>query len=48
MWVEVTDADITSDGRAMVRHSWRMLRFNAEQLWQNLIRMGWKRVPPQW
>jgi hypothetical protein len=46
--VEVTDADITSDGRAMVRHSWRMLRFNAEQLWQNLIRMGWKRVPPQW
>jgi hypothetical protein len=25
-----------------------MLRFNAEQLWQNLIRQGWQRVPPQW
>ncbi len=47
-WVEVTDADITSDGRALVRHSRRMLRFNAEQLWQNLIRLGWERVPPQW
>jgi len=31
-----------------VRHSRRMLRFNAEQLWQNLIRQGWNRVPPQW
>ena len=47
-WVEVTDADITSDGRVQVRHSRRMLRFNAEQLWQNLIRQGWQRVPPQW
>ncbi len=37
-WEEVTDADITSDGRVQVRHSRRMLRFNAEQLWQNLIR----------
>ena len=35
-WVEVTDADITSDGRPLVCHSQRMLRFNAEQLWQNL------------
>ena len=47
-WVEVTDADIGSDGRVQVRHSRRMLRFNAEQLWQNLIRQGWQRVPPQW
>jgi hypothetical protein len=47
-WVEVTDADLTSDGRPLVRHSRRMLRFNAEQLWHNLIRLGWKRVPPQW
>ena len=45
-WVEVTDADITSDDRAQVRHRWRMLRFNAEQLCQNLIRQGWPRVPP--
>jgi hypothetical protein len=47
-WVEVTDADIASDGRVQVRHSRRMLRFNALQLWQNLIRQGWQRVPPQW
>ena len=46
-WVEVTDSDITSDGRAQVRHTRRMLRFNAEQLWHNLIRQGWQRVPPQ-
>ena len=47
-WVEVTDADITSSGRPLVRHCRRMLRFNAEQLWHNLIRQGWKRVPPKW
>jgi hypothetical protein len=47
-WVEVTDADITRDSRALVRHSRRMLRFNAVQLWQNLIRLYWRRVPPQW
>jgi DNA-3-methyladenine glycosylase len=47
-WVEVTDADITSSGRPLVKHCRRMLRFNAEQLWQNLIRQGWKRVSPQW
>jgi hypothetical protein len=47
-WVEVTDADITSDSRALVRHSRRMLRFNAVQLWENLQRLGWRRVPPQW
>ncbi len=47
-WVEVTDADITRDGRPLVRHCRRMLRFNAEQLWHNLIRLGWQRVPPQW
>ena len=23
------------------------LRFNAEQLWRNLIKQGWQRVPPQ-
>jgi hypothetical protein len=46
-WVQVTDADVV-DGRLIVRHSRRMLRFNAEQLWQNLIRQGWNRVPPQW
>jgi hypothetical protein len=47
-WVEVTDADVGPSGRPQVRHNRRMLRFNAEQLWQNLIRQGWKRVPPQW
>ena len=31
-WVEVTDADVTSDGRHQVRHCRRMLRSNAEQL----------------
>jgi hypothetical protein len=38
--VAVTNADITSDGRHPLRHSRRMLRFNAEQLLQNLIRQG--------
>lgn len=48
-WVEVTDADVVSGtGRPLVRHSRRMLRFNAEQLWKNLIQQGWRRVPPQW
>ncbi len=47
-WTEVTDADITDQERMQIRHSHRMLRFNAEQLWHSLIRLGWKRVPPQW
>lgn len=47
-WVEVTNADVTSTGRMQIRHNRRMLRFNATQLWQNLIRLGWQRVPPQW
>jgi hypothetical protein len=46
-WVTVTDADVVS-GVMQIRHNRRMLRFNAEQLWQNLIRQGWRRVPPQW
>ena len=46
-WCEVTDADVVN-GRPLVRHSRRMLRFNATQLWQNLIRLGWQRVPQQW
>jgi hypothetical protein len=32
----------------LIRHSRRMLRFNAKQLWQNLLRQGWQRVLPQW
>jgi len=47
-WVEVVDADLGSDGKPLVRRTRRMLRFNGEQLWHNLIRQGWKRVPPQW
>ncbi|WP_415400109.1 DUF1651 domain-containing protein [Synechococcus sp. W4D4] len=31
-----------------MKHHRRMLRFNAEQLWRNLIKQGWQRVPPQW
>jgi hypothetical protein len=46
-WVDVTDADVMN-GRPLIRYTRRMLRFNAEQLWVNLIRQGWKRVPPQW
>lgn len=46
-WVEVTDADVVN-GRPLIRHSRRMLRFNAVQLWDNLQRLGWRRVPPQW
>jgi len=46
-WVTVTDADVVG-GSMQVRHSRRMLRFNAEQLWVNLKRQGWKQVPPQW
>lgn len=46
-WVEVTDADVVN-GRPLIRYCRRMLRFNATQLWENLIRQGWKRVPPQW
>ena len=45
--VEVTDADVVN-GRPLIRYSRRMLRFNAEQLWVNLKRQGWKQVPPQW
>ena len=47
-WVEVTDADVTNTGHMQIRHNRRMLRFNATQLWQNLLRLGWKRVPQQW
>jgi len=45
-WVTVTDADVVG-GSMQVRRSRRMLRFNAEQLWVNLKRQGWKQVPPQ-
>ena len=34
--------------RIQALHNRRTRRFNAEQLWQNLIRQGWERVPPQW
>jgi hypothetical protein len=47
-WVEVTDADVTRAGSMQIRHNRRMLRFNAVQLWENLQRLGWRRVPPQW
>jgi hypothetical protein len=46
-WCEITDADVTSTGRMQIRHSRWMLRFNATQLWTNLIRPGWKRVLQQ-
>jgi hypothetical protein len=47
-WVEVTDADVMDSGHMQIQHNRRMLRSNALQLWENLIRRGWKRVPPQW
>ena len=47
-WVTVTDGDVLDSGRVVVKHHRRMLRFNAEQLWRNLIKQGWQRVPPQW
>ena len=47
-WVVITDADVTEGGRMQIRHNRRMLRYNAEQLWRNLIKQGWQRVPPQW
>jgi hypothetical protein len=47
-WVEVTDADVTRAGSMQIRHNRRMLRFNAVQLWENLQRLGWRRVPRQW
>ena len=46
-WCEVVTAEIDSD-RIQSLHNRRMLRFNAEQLGQNLLRQGWERVPPQW
>ena len=46
-WCEVVTAEIDSD-RIQAVHNRRMLRFNAEQLWQNLIRQGRRLVPPQW
>jgi hypothetical protein len=47
-WVEVTNTDVMDSGHMQIQHNRRMLRFNALQLWENLIRRGWKRVPPQW
>jgi hypothetical protein len=47
-WCAVTNADAGDDGKLRVGLPRRMLRFNAVQLWQNLIRRGWRRVPPQW
>ncbi len=34
--------------RMQIRHNRRMPRFNAVQLWENLQRLGWWSVPPQW
>jgi hypothetical protein len=47
-WCEVSDADRSDSGQLLVRHHRRMLRFNAQQLWHNLIRQGWSRCGPQW
>lgn len=47
-WVSVTDAEVGDDGRLRIGPARRMLHFNAAQLWRNLIRAGWTRVPPQW
>lgn len=46
-WCEVVTADMDGN-RIQSLHNSRMLRFNAEQLWVNLKRQGWHRVPPQW
>ena len=46
-WVTVTDADVVN-GSMQIRHSRRMLRYNAQQLWKNLIWQGWQQVAPQW
>jgi hypothetical protein len=46
-WVTVTDADVVN-GSIQIRHSRRMLRYNAKQLWKNLIWQGWQQVAPQW
>jgi hypothetical protein len=46
-WLEATDADTSSAGRMQIRHHRGMPRFNSIQLWQNLQRLGWVRIPPQ-
>jgi len=46
-WVTVTDVDVVN-GAMQIRHNRRMLRYNAEKLWKNLIWQGWERVSPQW
>jgi hypothetical protein len=47
-WVEVTEGELKPPQQALVGQPRRMLRKNAEQLWLNLIRMGWQRCGPQW
>lgn len=47
-WCEVTDAERDPSGRLQIGHRRRMLRYNAVQLWHNLCRQGWRRIPPQW
>ncbi len=47
-WVKVTEAELRPPQKPLVGEPRRMLRVNAEKLWLNLIRMGWKRCHPQW
>ncbi len=47
-WVEVTEAELRAPHKPLVGQPRRMLRVNAEKLWLNLVRMGWKRCGPQW
>ena len=46
-WVTVTDAHLAG-GVMQIRHSRRMLRYNGEKLWKNLIWQGWIKIPPEW
>ncbi len=47
-WVEVTEAELNPPQRPLVGQPRRMLRTNAQKLWLNFVRMGWKRCGPQW
>jgi hypothetical protein len=47
-FAEVKDIGTTDQWRMQDRHSHHILRFNALQLWRNLLRQGRWRVPPKW
>ncbi|WP_115018444.1 DUF1651 domain-containing protein [Synechococcus sp. UW140] len=44
-WVEVETRSLSAKGRPIIR---RMLRHNAIDAWEAMLKAGWQPCPPRW